>query len=150
MRLALRFVADALAIYLALYLVDSVSQGRFEVAGGVWAAVILALLLGFLDCLVRPLHRLRAKPAAALITAALTVLVNALLLQVMAWIGAVSARGFPWVLATAAFVALVTGAINWLIGFGPLTKTRPHRSWKDDLEQERRRRQKQARLKRSE
>lgn len=36
-----RFVANAVAVFLALYLVDSVAEGRFVVKG-VWAAIILA------------------------------------------------------------------------------------------------------------
>ena len=47
-----------------------------------------------------------------------TVLVNALVLQAMVWAGALSSTGFVWVLAAAAFLALLGGVINWLIGFG--------------------------------
>ena len=124
MKLALRFVANAMAVFLALYLVDSVAGGRFVLAG-VWAAVIPALLLGFLNSLVRPLHWLRSKPLYALAGAVLTVLVNALILQALVWAGAISSTGFAWVLAAAALVSLVTGAINWLIGFGGTEKARP-------------------------
>jgi putative membrane protein len=124
MKLALRFVANAMAVFLALYLVDSVAGGRFVLAG-VWAAVIPALLLGFLNSLVRPLHRLRSKPLYALTVAVLTVLVNALILQALVWAGAISSAGFTWVLAAAALVSLVTGAINRLIGFGGTEKSRP-------------------------
>ncbi len=124
MKLALRFIANAMAVFLALYLVDSVAGGRFVLAG-VWAAVIPALLLGFLNSLVRPLHWLRSKPLYALAGAVLTVLVNALILQALVWAGAMSSTGFAWVLAAAALVSLVTGTINWLIGFGGTEKARP-------------------------
>ncbi len=129
MKLALRFVANSAAVFLALYLADSLLEGRFLLTGGVWVALILALVLGLLNSLVRPLHRLRTKPVNAITTAVLTVLVNALVLQTMVWIGAITTTGFLWVLAAAALVSLVTGAINWLIGFGAVEKARPERLW---------------------
>jgi putative membrane protein len=120
----LRWTANSIAIYLALYLVDSVAGGRFRVEA-LWAAVIIAVLLGFLNSLVRPLRRLRSKPVVALSSAVLTVLVNTLVLQVFVWIGeALSAQSFAWVLAVAAFISLVAGTINWLIGFKSKEKQR--------------------------
>jgi putative membrane protein len=134
MKLAVRFVANAVAVFLALYLVDSVAGGRFIIREE-WEAVILALLLGFLNSLVRPLHRLRAKPLYALVTAVLTVLVNALILQAMVWAGAITVAGFAWVLAAAALLALVTGAISWLIGFGGTERARPRSAWRNEQRQ---------------
>jgi len=120
----LRWTANSIAIYLALYLVDSVADGRFRV-DAIWAAVIIAVLLGFLNSLVRPPRRLRSKPVVALSSAVLTVLVNTLVLQVFVWIGdALSAQSLVWVLAVAAFISLVAGTINWLIGFKSSEKQR--------------------------
>lgn len=118
-----RFVANAVAVFLALYLVDSVAEGRFVVKG-VWAAIILALVLGFLNSLIRPLHRARSKPLYAGISALATLLVNALVLQLLVWARALSTADMGWVFLAAAFVAVVTGAISWLIGFGSWEKTR--------------------------
>jgi putative membrane protein len=148
MKLALRFVANTVAVFLALYLVDSVAGGRFVLAG-VWAAIIPALLLGFLDSLVRPLHRLQSKPLYALTGAVLTVLVNALILQALVWAGAISSAGFTWVLAAAALVSLVTGAINWLIGFGGIEKARPEPLRADSKARARERRNRPSRPGRS-
>jgi putative membrane protein len=120
----LRWTANSIAIYLVLYLVDSVAGGRFRV-DAIWAAVITAVLLGFLNSLIRPLSRLRSKPVVALSSAVLTVLVNTLVLQVFVWIGeALSAQSLVWVLAVAAFISLVSGTINWLIGFKSKEKQR--------------------------
>ncbi len=124
MKFWLRWTSNSVAIYLALYLIDSVAGGRFRVEA-VWAAVIVAVLLGFLNSLVRPLRRLRSKPVVALSSAILTVLINALVLQVFVWIGAsLSAQGFAWVLAVAVFISLLTGTINWLVGFKSKEKPR--------------------------
>lgn len=125
MKFWLRWTANALAIFLALYLLDSVAKGRFQVQA-VWVAVILALLLGLLNSFVRPLRRVRSKPFVALLATTLTVLVNALILQLFIWVGAaLTARSFVWILVAAAFVALLAGAINWLVGFSSKEKARP-------------------------
>ena len=120
-----RFVANAVAVYLALYLVDSVADGRFQV-GGVWVAVLLALVLSFLNSLVRPLHRIRTKTVRSLIVAAVTLIANGLFVQVFAWATPLSVANLSWVLLIAVFVAILTGAINWLIGFGAPVKGRPY------------------------
>ena len=119
MRLLLRWISNALAFYLALYLVDSLLAPRFFV-GAVWVAILLGLFLGALNSLVRPLRRLRAKPGQACGIAAVNVIINAFVIQLFMWVGApLSATGFQWVLATALFLTLLAGLINWLIGFKP-------------------------------
>jgi putative membrane protein len=118
-RLVLRWIANSLAFYLALYLVDSLIAPRFFI-GAVWLAVILAVLLGILNSLVRPLHRMHSRPQRAWGVAVATVVVNALVLQAFMWIGApISATGLQWVVVTAIFLSLLGGIINWLIGFKP-------------------------------
>ncbi len=112
-----RWVADALAFYLAIYLVDSLISPRLHV-DAVWIAVVRAVLLGLLNSLVRPLYRVKAKPGMAIGEAVATVLFNTLVLQIVIWAGGpLSATSVAWVLATAAFLTLLGGLINWLIGF---------------------------------
>ncbi len=120
----MRLVGNCLAIYLALYLVDSVAGGRFRVLA-VWAAVVLAVVLASLNSPIRPLRRIWNKPSVALMTAVLTVLMNVLVLQIFIWVGSqVSATSFAWVLAVAALVCLLAGVINWLVGFKTKEKSR--------------------------
>lgn len=117
MRTMLRWTANAVAFYLALYLVDSVAQGRFRV-GAVWVAVVLAAILSLLNSLIRPLRRVRSKPFLAVAEAILTVLFNAFLLQIFVWTPApLAAAHFGWVLLMAAFLSVLGGTLNWLIGF---------------------------------
>ena len=125
MRFWLRFVANGLVVFLALYLVDTLARGRFRLEA-TWIAVILAVILSLLNSRIRPLRRLRARPRLALSVTVLTILMNALLLQVFAWAGAlVSTADFAWALVPGAFVALLTGTVNWLIGFP--SKERPRK-----------------------
>jgi putative membrane protein len=119
MRFLLRWISNSLAFYLALYLVDSLLAPRFFV-GAVWVAIVLGVLLGVLNSLVRPLHRLRSRPGQAWGAAVATLFVNTLVIQLFMWLGApLSNTGFQWVLATALLLTLLGGVINWLIGFKP-------------------------------
>jgi uncharacterized membrane protein YvlD (DUF360 family) len=120
----LRFVTNGVAVFLALYLIDSVVPQDLVVKS-VWAAVIIGIVLGFVNSLARPLPRARSKPLYAGVAALLTLLVNALVLQLMAWAGALEVLNAGVVFVAAAFLALVTGTISWLIGFGRSGKTRP-------------------------
>jgi uncharacterized membrane protein YvlD (DUF360 family) len=119
-----RFVANGVAVYLALYLVDSVADGRFRV-GAIWVAVLFALVVSFVNSLIRPLHRIRARTPRSLIVTALTLIANGLMVQVFAWATPLSVANLSWVLLIAAFVSVLTGAINWLIGFVAPVKGRP-------------------------
>jgi uncharacterized membrane protein YvlD (DUF360 family) len=121
----LRWLANGIAIFLGLYLVDSLLHGRFRLAA-TWAAIVAAVLLGFVNSFVRPLHRAKSKPQRAAVAVVLTVLVNALILQLFVWVGAdVTAQSFVWVLLAAAFVSLVAGLINWQVGFNQKERPRP-------------------------
>ena len=125
MKFWLRWLADGIAIFLALYLMDSLLHERFHLEA-TWAGVLAAVILGFLNSFVRPLHRVKSKPQRAALVAALSLLVNALILQLFVWVGAdVTTRGFLWVLFTAALVTVVSGLINWQVGFGHKEKPRP-------------------------
>lgn len=125
MKFWLRWTANGLAIFLALYLVDTLADDRLQVQAA-WVALMLALLLGLLDSFVRPLRRARSKPFVALVATGLMVLINALILQLFIWAGAaLTATSFVWILVAAAFVSLLTGAINWLVGFKSKEKARP-------------------------
>ncbi len=87
MKFMFRWIANSIALYLALYLVDSLIAPRFWLQA-VWLGVILAVFLGLLNSLFRPLHRVKTKTFNALTVAVLTVLVNTLILQIFIWIGA--------------------------------------------------------------
>jgi putative membrane protein len=118
-RLLLRWLANALAFYLAMYLVDSLIAPRFFIEA-LWVAIVLALLLGILNSLVRPLHRLHDRPQRAWGVAIATVVGNTLILQIFIWIRApLSTTGLQWVIIVALFLTLLGGVINWLIGFKP-------------------------------
>jgi putative membrane protein len=117
MKVLLRWIANSIAFYLALYLLDSLVAPRFWLQA-VWVPVIVAVFLALIDSLIRPLHRLRTRPYRALVMALFTLFVNALVLQIFVWAGASLATTSPvWVLVAAVFLGVLGGVINWLIGF---------------------------------
>lgn len=125
MRLLVRWLANALAIFLGLYLLDSLLHERFHLDAG-YPAILAAVLLGFANSFVRPLHRAKSQPSQAAIVVVLTLFVNFLFLQIFVWAGAgLSTTSFAWVIVAAAFITLLTGVINRLIGFPSKEKPRP-------------------------
>jgi uncharacterized membrane protein YvlD (DUF360 family) len=120
----LRWLADGIAIFLALYLVDSLLHERFHLEA-TWAGVAMAFVLSFLNSFIRPLQWGKSKPQRAALVTIINVLVNALIIQLFVWVKVeLTTAGFIWVLLTATFVTLLAGVINWLVGFGPKDKPR--------------------------
>jgi putative membrane protein len=117
MKFLLRWLANAVAFYLALYLVDSLIAPRFWL-NAVWLAVILAVLLGLFNSFIKPLYKIRTRPRRALAAAVFTIAMNTLILEIFVLIGAPLSTTSPvWVVAAALFLSLLGGVLNWLIGF---------------------------------
>jgi uncharacterized membrane protein YvlD (DUF360 family) len=125
MRYVLRWLANSVCFYLAMYLVDSLIAPRFFIKA-VWIAPLVAVLLAAPNSLVRPLPKVKTRPQRAVTAALITILANALVLQIFLWIRApLSATSFVWVLVTAAFLTVLGMLVNWLIGFKPKGKPQP-------------------------
>jgi uncharacterized membrane protein YvlD (DUF360 family) len=122
--LFIRWISNTLALFIGLYLLDSLAHGGIQTQAA-WAAFLIAVLLGLLNSLVRPLPRLRDKPQNAALSAALTIFFNALIIEILSLIQSpISVRNPLWALAAGLFIAALTGVINWLIGFDKKTKER--------------------------
>lgn len=126
MRYLLRLAVNAITLYLAFYMVDSIVPRRFSV-GAVSVAVLLAILLGCLNSFIRPLHKARTRPQRAAMVAFGTLVMNAIVIQVFVWIGPLHAANFLWVLFVAAFVSVLAGVMNYLVGFSPPPLSRRER-----------------------
>lgn len=119
LRFSYRWATNALAFYLALYLVDSLIAPRFYLEKG-WIALVLAIVLAALNSLVHPFPRFKTRRKRALTVVGLTVLANWLCLHLIMWLGApFSATNPIWVLGTAIFLTLVAAPLNHLVGFKP-------------------------------
>lgn len=125
MRFLARWLANGLAVFLGLYLFDSLVHERFHLEA-TYPAVLAAVFLGLANSFVRPLHRARSRPVQAAVAAVLTLLGNFLFLHIFVWAqAALSTTSFAWVIVAAAFITLLTGLINWLIGFPSKERPRP-------------------------
>lgn len=129
MRFLARWLANGLAVYLGLYLLDSVLAERFHLRMA-YPALLAAVFLGLGNSFIKPLYRAKSRPLQAGVISGLTVLVNLLFLHLFVWAGdGITTTHFGWVLAAAAFLTVITGLLNWLIGFRkkerPRTPLRP-------------------------
>ena len=126
MKFWLRWLANGIAIFLALYLVDSLLHGRFQLGSHLGGGRRRDPPRLPQQLRPAPSPRQEQAPQAQSLVAVLTVLVNALILQLFVWVGAdVTTQGFVWVLLAAAFVTLLAGLINWLMGFNQQGETSP-------------------------
>jgi putative membrane protein len=122
--LVIRWISNTLALFVGLYLLDSLAHGGIQVKAA-WAAFLIALLLGLLNSLVRPLPRLRDKPMNAALSALLTIVFNAFVIEILSLAGSpMTVRNPVWALVAGLFIAVLTGVINWLVGFDKKTKER--------------------------
>ncbi len=117
MRLLLRWAFNCIAIFLALYLLDSVSSGGFHIRS-LWVAVIVGVSLGLFNSSVHPRGRLKAKPLRLVVWVVAIFFVNTLVIQIFVWAGgSLTAHGIVWTVLAGVFVAAVAQLISWLIGF---------------------------------
>lgn len=117
MKFILRWLTNGIAFYLAVYLVDSVAKGRFRI-GAVWVAIVLAAVLALPNSFVRPFRATRRHLLSAALEVLTPIALNTLLLYVFIWAQApLTATNPLWVILVAAFLALLAGVLNWLIGF---------------------------------
>ena len=119
MRFLYRWIANGLAFYLTLYLVDSLVAPRFLIERG-WIAIVLAILLGGANSFIRPFPDFRTRRVRALTVMLLTVVGNMLFMELLILFGApLWATNPGWVFLAAIFLTLVAALLNWLIGFRP-------------------------------
>ena len=105
MHLLLRWLINALAVLLAAYVIPGIAVSGF------YAALIVALVLGILNALVRPLLILLTLPINILTLGLFTFVINALLL----WFVGSVVKGFTVDGFGAAFWgALLIWCVSWL------------------------------------
>ena len=117
MRLTLRWVSNCLAIFLALYLLDSTSSGGFRVKSW-WVALVAGILLGLFNSTVRPRSRIKGKPGRLFVWVVAILVANTLVVQIFVWsAGLLVSRNILWTISAGIFVAAIAQLITWLIGF---------------------------------
>jgi putative membrane protein len=115
--IVIRILINAAALWVAVALVDGL---RFD--GDWFALLIIALILGAVNVVVRPVLTVLSLPAIILTLGLFLLIVNALVLALVVWLSesiglGLSSDGFFWSTFLAAIVvALVSWALESLLG----------------------------------
>ena len=116
MRLIVRWVVAALALFVAERLIDGIT-----VSGNAWVAfAAMAVVLGLVNALVRPLLKMLSCPLIILTRGLFTLVINALMLMLASWIAQTLGIGFQvagfWpAFLGALIVSIVTVVLSALV-----------------------------------
>jgi len=114
MKLVLRILINALALGAAAYLVPGIH------AGSVTSVVLIALVFGVLNALVRPLLKLLSCPLIVLTLGLFTLVLNAVMLLLTAKLGQAfgidfAVDGFKAAFLGALVVSVVSVVLSWVL-----------------------------------
>jgi putative membrane protein len=108
-----RTLAGAAGLWVAELIVDG-----FEFNGDVWEFIVVALILGVANAVVKPILRLFSLPLIMLTLGLFLLVVNALVLSFVVWLSDVlelglTSEGFFWETFLA---AIVVSIVSWIVG----------------------------------
>ncbi len=130
MRVLIHWLITALALAAAAYLIPGITVTSTETLPG-WATVaIMAVIVGLVNALIRPLLKLLTCPLIVLTLGLFTLVINAVMLLLASWIGRQLGLGFQVSGFWAAFWgALVISIVSWLLSIvlGVREDRRPRR-----------------------
>jgi putative membrane protein len=110
-RLLLRWAINSVAIILVAWLLPSVELVSWQ------AALIAGILLGVLNTFVRPIFRLVSMPINVLTLGLFTLVINAVILEILDWLmDGFNISGFLWSIVAAVLISIVTSVFNIIIG----------------------------------
>ena len=114
MKLILRILINAAALWAAAYFVPGIR------AGGVGSLLAVAVVFGVVNALVRPVLKLLSCPIILLTLGLFTLVINALMLLLTAWVGRqlgieFTVDGFVAAFLGALVVSIVSTVLSWLV-----------------------------------
>jgi putative membrane protein len=123
---AIKVVVNAVAIWIATLVVAGVSVSRpaDSTAGTVLTYLVLGLVFGLVNAIVKPVVKLLAFPLYVLTLGLITFVVNALMLELTAWLSGHTAltlhldRFWPTALLAALVVSFVSLVLNAVLPDG--------------------------------
>lgn len=121
MRFLLRLIVNALALWLTTLIVSGVTVESYDPSGGelplILTYLLIALIFGLVNGIVGTIIRIVAFPIYIITLGLISLIVNALLLLIVAWIS--DAMGFGLHIASfwdGVWAALILAVISWLLG----------------------------------
>ncbi len=117
MRMILRLLANAAALAVATWLLPGISLTADSLADKVVALLIIALIFGVLNAVVKPIFTLVTSPIVLLSLGLFLLVINALMLLLTSWIAGLVGLGwqvsnFWWAVLGALIVSIVSFILN--------------------------------------
>jgi putative membrane protein len=109
----LSFLGTAASLWVAVWWIDG-----FEFTGEWWQFLIVAVIVGLANAIVKPILNLLSLPLVVLTLGLFMIVVNALVLQFSVWLSGVfdlglTSDGFFW---TTFLASIVISVVGWIIG----------------------------------
>jgi putative membrane protein len=116
----MRLLVGAVALAVAAWLIDGISVGPGTTGERVITLLVVAVIFGLVNAIVRPIVRLFTLPLFVITLGLFTFVVNALMLLLTAWIGdqfdvAFEVDGFWAALLGALVISVVSFVLNLVL-----------------------------------
>ncbi|MDD5251479.1 MAG: phage holin family protein [Patescibacteria group bacterium] len=109
MRLILKLILNTIAVLVAAYILPGI------MVDGPLTALIVAVVLGVVNVVVKPIVIVLTLPATILTLGLFLFVINALMVMLVDWlIPGFAVAGFWWALLFSLVVSLVGSVLNWL------------------------------------
>jgi putative membrane protein len=109
--LLIRVLVNAAALWVAARVIDGIT-----LEGGFGSTLLVALIFGVVNAFIKPIAKLISLPIRMITFGLFTLVINALLLMLTAWISAgMSVDRFWWALFGAIVISLVSWALSLFI-----------------------------------
>jgi uncharacterized membrane protein YvlD (DUF360 family) len=118
LRFVYRWIANGLAFFFGLYLVDTLIAPYFYLRK-LWLAIVIAVLMSAINSTNRPFRGYKANRGRALGFFGLTALGNYLFMAIVSWAGAPLTGNAMAFMFAAVFLTLLAALLNHLVGFKP-------------------------------
>ncbi len=111
-----RFLANAVALAAAVWLVNDITLGKDDASTGdkTVTLLIVALIFGLVNLIVKPVVKLLSLPLLILTLGLFTLIINALMLMLTGWIAGDSFEvgGFGSAVLGGLIISIVSWAVN--------------------------------------
>ena len=124
MRLLLRLLINVVAVALTVWLLP---DDVFSVSGGLWALVMVAVVMGIVNTFIGPIISILSLPITCLTLGLFTFIINAILLLITGWIanllipgtvefgGANWLQTLLWAAVAAVVISIISGVLSWFL-----------------------------------
>jgi putative membrane protein len=120
MNFLVKTLANAGALAVAVWLIDGINLDGGSTGEKAWTLVVVALIFGLVNLLVKPVVQLLTLPLFILTLGLITLVVNALMLMLTSWIAggldlSFHVEGFWTAVLGGLVIAVVSWALNLLL-----------------------------------